>query len=50
MPSQTFYWVGSTADSNDSLSWSGLGNWRTLVIPNTPGATVATLSAADRTQ
>jgi hypothetical protein len=48
MPSQTFYWVGSTADSNDSLSWSGLGNWRTLVIPNTPGATVATLSAADR--
>ena len=48
MPSQTFYWVGSATASSESLSWNALYNWKTLVIPNTPGATVATLSAADR--
>jgi hypothetical protein len=48
MPSQTFYWVGSATASNEALSWNGLYNWKTLVIPNTPGATVATLSAATR--
>lgn len=48
MPSQTFYWVGSTAGSVDSLSWNSLGNWKTLVIPNSPGATLATLQTATR--
>lgn len=48
MPSQTFYWVGSTAGSIDSLSWNSLGNWKTLVIPNSPGATIAALQRATR--
>jgi hypothetical protein len=48
MPSQTFYWVGSATASNEALSWNALYNWKTLVIPNTPGATIATLEAATR--
>lgn len=48
MPSQTFYWVGSAAGSVNSLSWNSLENWKTLVIPNSPGATLATLQAATR--
>ena len=48
MPSQTFYWVGSATASNESLSWNALYNWKTLVIPNTPGATIASLAAATR--
>jgi len=48
MPSQTFYWVGSLGATAASLSWNTLSNWKTLTIPNTPGATVARLVDATR--
>jgi hypothetical protein len=48
MPSQTFYWIGGVSASPNSLSWTELSNWKTLVIPNTAGNTLARLVAATR--
>lgn len=48
MASQTFYWIGGVSASPNSLSWTELTNWKTLVIPNTAGNTLARLVSATR--
>lgn len=48
MPAQTFYWIGGVSASPNSLSWTELSNWKTLVIPNTAGSTLARLVTATR--
>jgi len=43
----TFYWVGSTASSVNSLSWNQASNWRTISVA-TGGATLARWVVASR--